>query len=160
MGLQQWLDDFCKLHERARNSMLGPDKDRYLAARNELARALLKAQRIALQTGEVPRSSLRAAVALSITIQVPGGAVQTLTRDVGSGGFSVILPSPPGMGTVLPFSLRLPGNDTVEGKARLVGLTSNADSRRASFTFEPLPSDVIERIEMVVFDAVVGQLKG
>jgi PilZ domain-containing protein len=160
MGLDQWLTQFCKLHDQARNGTLhNSERNRYNDARDELARALLKAQRIALQPAEIPRQTLRAALALSISLHLPGGVVQILTRDISSGGFSVKLANLPPNGTVVPFTLRLSGKDTLEGRAKLISATPAAEGRRASFSFEKLAPDLVERIEMTVFDAVVAQLK-
>jgi hypothetical protein len=161
MGLQQWLDQFCVLHEQARGGSLSKsDHPRYLAGRDELARALLKAQQIALQPGERPRSSLRAASALQITLQLPSGTLHTITRDIGSGGFSVRLASPPPLGAVVVFTLKLSAKESIEGKAKVVSLSPVSDTRRASFCFDGLTPEMVERIEMVVFDAIVTQLKG
>jgi hypothetical protein len=159
MGLQEWLTQFCKLHQQARDGTLhNSERDRYNAARDELARALLKAQRIALQPSETPRRSLRAALALSISLHLPGGVVQLLTRDISSGGFSMKLANPPPNGTLVPFTLRLPGKESLEGKARLVSSVQAPEGRRASFSFEKLAPDLVEKIELAVFDAVVKQL--
>jgi hypothetical protein len=160
MGLEQWLGEFCKLHEQARTDALpASDRKRYLAARDELATALLKAQRIALQSGEVPRRSLRAALGFAISLQLPGGNLHSITRDLSSGGFSVMLSNAPLIGAVVPFTLKLAAKDSVEGKARLVSLSPISNTRRGSFSFEPLAPEVVERIELLVFDAVVAQLK-
>jgi hypothetical protein len=160
MSLVQWLTEFTGLHEQARKGELSkPDQVRYLAARDDLARALLKAQRVALQPSETPRTRLRAALAFSITLQLPGGAIPTITRDICSGGFSVKLSNVPSPGTVVPFSLRLSAKDVVEGNARLVSWVAVDEGRRASFSFDELAGEVAERIEMIVFDAIVKQLK-
>jgi hypothetical protein len=162
MGLQQWLDTFCKWHEQARAGTLPKaEQARYLSGRDELARALLKAQQIILQPGELPRRSLRAATGLQITIEVPGGPpFQTITRDIGSGGFAIRVSHPLTLGTVVPFTLKLSAKDPIEGKAKLVNLSPVSENRRASFAFEDLPAAVTERIELTVFDAIVAQLKG
>jgi hypothetical protein len=160
MGLQQWLDGFCKLHEQVRAGTLAKsDQAKYIAGRDELARALLKAQQITLQPGELPRRSLRAATALQISLQLPSGPLQTITRDIGSGGYSVRVSSAPAVGAIVIFSLRLSTKDVIEGSSRLLNLSPVSESRRASFCFENLPAEVTERIEMTVFDAIVSQLK-
>ena len=160
MNLQAWLSEFCKLHERAyRGSLPKEERDEYLAARNELARALLKAQHIALQPGQTPRRSLRAALALPLTLQLPGGKLSTVTQDISAGGFSTILSVAPVAGLTIPFSLRLSrGTPAIEGQARLVGVEGAGSSMRAGFAYQDLPADEVERIELSVFDSVVAQL--
>jgi hypothetical protein len=160
MQLQGWLVEFCKLHERAHRGSMTPAEQRdYLAARDELARAVLKAQRIVLRDGQQARQSLRAALALQVTLQMPSGKLSTLTQDISSGGFSALISTSPGPGLVVPFSLRLSKDaPPVEGKARLVGLAPGASSLRVGFTFEGLPPEAVERIELAVFDSLVAQL--
>jgi hypothetical protein len=160
MSLAEWLARFVKLHEQARaGAMSDADRSRYLAARDEFARALLKTQRVTLQPGETPRAKLRAALAFSITVQLPDGAFPTITRDISSGGFSIKLMNMPSSSAVVAFSLRLSAKDIVEGNARLVSWVAVEEGRRASFSFDGLAPEVSERIEMAVFDAVVKQLK-
>jgi hypothetical protein len=160
MGLAEWLARFVKLHEQARTgAMSDADRGRYLAARDELALALLKTQRVTLQPGEVARTKLRAALAFSITVQLPDGPFPTITRDISSGGFSIKVTNMPPSGAMVAFSLRLSAKDIVEGNARLVSWMAVPEGRRASFTFDGLDPEVTERIEMAVFDAVVKQLK-
>ncbi len=160
MNLQVWLGEFCKLHERAyRGTLSSDERNEYVAARNELARALLKAMRISLQPGQTPRRSLRAALALPVTLQLPGGKISTVTQDISSGGFSAILPVSPVAGLLVPFSLRLTrGAVPIDGQARLAGVDAAGPSNRVGFSFQELPADDVERIELTVFDSVVAQL--
>ena len=160
MNLQLWLGEFCKMHERAYRNTLSPqERNEYLAARNELARAVLKVQRIALQPGQSPRKNLRAALALPVTLQLPNGKLSTITQDISSGGFSTILSVAPAAGMVVTFSLRLTRtSDLIEGQARLVGVDQAGNRTRAGFSYQDLPADSVERIELTVFDAVVAQL--
>jgi hypothetical protein len=160
MQLQGWLVEFCKLHERAHQGTLTAEEHaQYLAARDELAKAVLKAQRIVLHGGQQARQRLRAALALQVTLQLPTGKLSTLTNDISSGGFSALVSSAPGPGLVVPFSLRLSKDKPpIEGKARLVGVDPGASSMRVAFTFEDLAPESVERIELVVFDSLVAQL--
>jgi hypothetical protein len=160
MKLEDWLNAFCKLHERAGLGQLSQDERRgYLDARDELARALLKTQRIALHPGQKPRHSLRAALALPVTLQLPSGKVQAITQDISGGGFSVIISLASIVPTPVPFSLRLSGGGPpIEGKARMVGGPGMLGSGRMGFAFEEIAGAAVERIETAVFDSVVTQL--
>jgi hypothetical protein len=154
-SLEVWLDEFCNLHGQARRGELtSPDRERYVAARNELAGALLKAQRITLRPGEQARQHVRVAAMLPVTLRLGAGLVESITRDVGAGGFSVTLPSAPPPERLVPFTLRLARDEVLEGDARLVNFASD----RASFSFDRLTAEALERIELTVFDAVVNQL--
>ena len=62
MSLREWLGQFKAQHEQARAGRLSPEGwAAYRAGRDELARALLAAQRASLRAGEVPRQALRVA---------------------------------------------------------------------------------------------------
>jgi hypothetical protein len=160
MRLQSWLAEFCKMHEQAhRGSLSDEELAEYLAARNELSRAVLRAQRIVLKPGQAPRQSVRAALALQVTLHLPAGRLQTLTQDVSSGGFSAFVPALQAGAYTVAFALRLAREGTpVEGNVRVVG-THPADSAlRVAFAYEGLAPEAIERIELAVFDSLVAQL--
>jgi hypothetical protein len=160
MQLQGWLAEFCKMHERAhRGSLSGEEQAEYLAARDELARAVLRTQRIVLKPGQRPRQSLRAALALQVVLQLPSGRLQTLTQDVSSGGFSALVSNPQAPGHVVAFALRLSrGGSAVEGNARVVGNVPGGTGMRVAFAYDKLPPELVERIELTVFDSLVAQL--
>jgi hypothetical protein len=160
MQLQGWLAEFCKMHERAhRGSLEGTEQAEYLAARDELARAVLRAQRIALKPGQHPRQRLRAALALQVVLQLPAGRLQTLTQDVSSGGFSALVSTLQTAGHLVPFSLKLSrGGLPVEGNARVVGTDPGGTGMRVAFAYDNLAPELVERIELAVFDSLVAQL--
>jgi hypothetical protein len=161
MNLKEWIVEFCKMHEQARQGTLQhAERNEYLAARDELARALLKAQRITLQAGQQPRRSIRASLALPMTLQLPAGRLSTLTLDISSGGFSAMLSSAPTVGLKVSFALKLGRLDPpIEGKAKLLALNLQGSGPRGSFSFDDLDLEMAERLEMTVFDAVVAQLR-
>ncbi len=65
MSLADWLAEFRGLHQRAASDQLSPPEwVAYRQGREELARALLAAQRLSLKPGETPRQALRVARAL------------------------------------------------------------------------------------------------
>jgi hypothetical protein len=160
MQLQGWLAEFCKMHERAhRGSLSGGDQAEYLAARDELARAVLRAQRIVLKPGELPRRSLRAALALQVVLQLPTGRLQTLTQDVSSGGFSALVSTQQPAGHLVPFALRLSREGApVEGNVKVMGTDPGGTGLRVAFAYDRLPPEAVERIELAVFDSLVAQL--
>ncbi len=160
MQLQDWLTEFCKLHERAHQGTLTPvEQGEYLAGRAELARAVLRAQRVGLKPGQRPRQSLRAALALQVVLQLPAGRVQTLTQDISAGGFSVILSTLPSPGQMVSFVLRLAREGApIDGQARVVGTDPGRNGLRVAFAYEGLSEEAVERIELTVFDSLVAQL--
>jgi hypothetical protein len=57
------------------------------------------------------------------------------------------------------FSLRLPGGDRIGGAARVAGVAASAGSARVAFAFEGLAAEDVEKIELLVFDTVLEQLR-
>jgi hypothetical protein len=160
VGLARWLASFREMHERARQGALaGAERDLYLAAREELARALLAAQRVQVRPGQSPRAALRVSRALQADLELPGGKVRATTIDLSSGGFGALLAPPPAAGERVQFALRLPGGARVAGSARVAGVVQGAGSSRVSFAFEQVPAEDRERLELLVFDTVLEQMR-
>jgi PilZ domain len=159
VSLGDWLAGFKDLHDQVRRRQLpAAGLPAYRAARDELARALLAAHRLALRDGESPRRALRVNRALPVDLDLPGGRVRAPTLDLSTGGFGAALPHAPPVGASVPYTLRLEGGD-VSGMARLLDARPRAPGPlRASFAFEALSDDEVERIELAVFDAVLEQL--
>lgn len=162
MDLAKWLADFRVLHEKARkNALTRPEFDEYIAGRNELARAMLASQKMALQPGQQPRQALRASRVLPVEIDVHGRMRPFLTMDLASGGFSAILPDAPPAERPVAFSLKLPGGgEPVTGEAVCVQSVPQPGRCRCSFRFETVGAAERERIEMLVFDVLLEHIKG
>jgi PilZ domain len=161
MGLGEWLKGFRALHEKARQGGLGGrDLASYHAAREELARALLAAQRVGLQPGQRARRSLRVARALQADLELHDGAVRAMTVDVSPGGFAVLVARAPRLDDEAKVSLRLPGREPLVASARVVEVKQQAGTARASFMLIGLDEAEAERLEMFVFDAVLEQMQG
>jgi len=161
MDLKAWLNEFKRLHKKAHQNALTPDElEAYLTGRNELARALLGAQSTALQPGQKPRDALRVARALPIELDLRGRMRMCLTMDISVGGFAVIIDREPPAGQSVAFTLKMPGGAApVTGEAKCVQAQPRPGGTRCSFQFEVIGSDAKERIEMLVFDSLLEQMK-
>jgi hypothetical protein len=160
MGLADWLKGFRELHGQAkRQGLSGRDLTAYQAARDELARALLAAQHVALQAGQRPRRALRVARALQADLDFHDGHWRALTVEVGAGGFAVLLDKPPKVNDEIKVALRVPGGEPLRADARVVEVKVQPGNARACFQFVALSEDEVERLEMFVFDAVLEQLQ-
>src|SRR5512140_3641701 len=94
--LSEWLRSFRELHERARKGQLGKaEEPAYRAGRDELARALLSAQRLTVKPGETPRQALRVARALQVDLDLLTSSARAITVDLSTGGFSCLLAKSP-----------------------------------------------------------------
>ncbi len=160
-GLAEWLLAFREKHEKARRGLLkGADLDAYRAGRDELARALLAAQRLALRPGELPRRALRVARALQVDLDLGTARERAVTIDLSTGGLSCLLAKAPPLGDEVGFSLRIPASEPVVGRARVQDVKVLPGNVRVSFAFLNQSEADRERIELFVFDTVLAQLQG
>ncbi len=160
-GLQQWLLEFRQLHEKARRGQLAArELSAYRSGRDELARALLAAQRLTLRPGETPRRALRVGRALQVDLDLGTSRERAVTLDLSTGGFSCLLAKPPPVGDEIGFSLRMPAADAFAGRARVVDARVLPGNVRVAFQFLNASEADKERLELFVFDTVLAQLTG
>jgi len=158
-GLTQWLLEFRQLHEKARRGQLGEREQQvYRNGRDELARALLAAQRLTLRPGETPRRALRVGRALQVDLDLVTSRERAVTIDLSTGGFSCLLAKAPPIGDEVGFSLRLPASDPLAGRARVTDAKVLPGNVRVSFQFANQDEADRERLELFVFDTVLAQL--
>lgn len=159
MSFAAWLAEFRKVHAEAkRGALAGAALTDYQEARNELARALLAAQHVALEPGMQPRRSLRAARALQADIAFFDGSVRVATRTISPGGFAAVLAKPQKTGEEVTVTLRLPGGEPIQCDASVVESKPQAGNAHVSFRWVGLSEADADRLEMAVFDAVLEQL--
>jgi hypothetical protein len=159
MSFSDWIREFRLLHAEAKKGTLSPaDLEDYRAACDELARALMSAQRLALKPGEVPRHSLRIARALQVELESPVTQLRVMTVDLGVGGFSAILPKPPRIGDEYSCKLKLPEGDPLETTVKVVEARPMPGAARTSFAFPKLGDGSRARLETLVIDTALAQL--
>lgn len=160
MSFSDWLKRFRALHAKARAGELDRrDLAGYQAARDDLARALLAAQRLTLDEGRAPRRSLRVARALQADLEFDDGTVRALTLDVSAGGFATRLAKPPRVGEEPRVMLRVPGGEPLRATARALEVKPLGGTYRVGFQLVGLSEEDTERLELFVFDAVLQQLE-
>ena len=159
MGLADWLRVFRSLHERAKkNELSGLDADDYRAGCDELARALMAAQKLALQPGEVPRHVLRVPRALQVTLDDKVNVQRAMTVELSVAGFSVLLAKAPLHGEELTATLRLPGSEPLTATVKAGEAKQAAGTVRVSFLFGKIPDPVRAQLEMLVIDTALQSL--
>jgi hypothetical protein len=161
MDLMAWIAGFAELHEKAKKKALSADDLAiYQHGRDELARAMVAAQRLTLKQGQTPRQMMRVARAVQIELQLISGPVRALTSEISRGGFSAMLPKTPRLGEVAGFKLSLPDvRDPLVGRCKVLEPIARQGSPRTSFSFEGLGDKEIEAIDMMLFDAVIAQFR-
>ncbi len=161
LSLSEWMKGFRDLHEQARAGTLPADElQTYREARDELARALLSAQRLTVKPGETPRSSLRVARALQVDLDMLTSKARAITIDLCTGGFACLLAKAPPAGDEVGFALRLPGSETLTGKVRVADIKAQQGNVRVSFQFSGMSAEDRELVETFVFDTVLSQISG
>ncbi|HSM94326.1 MAG TPA: PilZ domain-containing protein [Anaeromyxobacteraceae bacterium] len=161
MSLAEWLSTFRDMHERARRGQLNPREQAvYRAGRDELARALLAAQRLTVKPGETPRQALRVSRALQVDLDLPTAHVKAVSIDISTGGFSTLLSKAPSLGEEVRFALRLPASEPLSGQCRVTDVKAQTGNVRVSFRFVGQTDEDRERLEVFVFDTVLAQLVG
>ncbi len=162
MELKLWLDQFSRLHAKARKGQLSPSEQvTYVDRRDELAKALVTAQRLTVLPGQTPRQALRVARALQIDLDWPGSArVRAMTQNISVGGFAALLGQLPNETEVVSFTLKEPGAaEPIVGRCRVRDIQKRSGNHMVSFVFEDLAPETRERIEMTLFDAVMQQFE-
>jgi hypothetical protein len=159
MGLADWLRVFRSLHERAKKRELrGADVDDYRAGCDELARALIAAQKLSVRPDEAPRHALRVARALQVTLETPVSTVRAMTVELSVAGFSTLLAKAPPANEEQTVTIRVPGPEpivatVVPGEARQMGGTV-----RVAFQFTKLSDAAREQLELLVIDTALSNL--
>jgi hypothetical protein len=160
MGLADWLRLFRTLHEKAKKGELtGADVEDYRAGCDELARALMAAQKLSLRPGETPRHVLRVARALQVNLETKVSSARATTIDVSVVGFSVLLGKvpPPEEQTA---TLRLPGAEPIVAEVLPGEVKQQPGNVRVAFLFQKLPDAAKQRLEVLVIDTALSQLAG
>ncbi|WNG30923.1 PilZ domain-containing protein [Cystobacter fuscus] len=162
MSPNQWVEQFRRLHHRARQGQLSESEQRnYQAAREYFARALTAAQGLSVPASRSARRMFRVAQGLQVDLTFAAGAVRAVTLDVSVGGFSVMMHKPPPETEEPGFSLRLPGNqEPVVGRAKQVSTQRKlGTTHRVSFSILGLSEKEEQRLESTLFDLALERIK-
>lgn len=160
MSLADWLRVFRTLHEKAKKGELSAaDAADYRAGCDELARALIAAQRLTLKPNEVPRHALRVARALQVTLETKVSSVRATTIDISVTGFAVLLGKLP-PNEEHTATIRVPGVEPIVVPVVPAEHKQQTGAARVAFLFQKLPDDVRARLELLVIDTALSQLAG
>ncbi len=159
-NLNQWLTQFCEWHDGFKKGSLPTEtSEAYMQGRRELCSTLLMAQRLAIEPGAAARGALRVARAYQIEFGLPSGAVTAITSDVSTSGLSALVAEAPADGTVLWMRLKIGGGAVIVGRCQVVKNLPKQGSILMCVAFEGLPVEAREKIETVVCDVVVSELR-
>lgn len=160
MALGEWLESFRELHERARGGKLSESELRnYHSGRDELATALLAAQRMNVDPALPARHSLRVARAVQIDLALSEGKQRCMTLDLSLSGFATMMGKPPPLNEAIDVTLRMPDGVPLETRALVQGARRQGGSYRVSFAFKQLKEADAERLGFVIFDVALSLLR-
>jgi hypothetical protein len=161
MALLEWLTEFRVLHDKARSDNLSDhDAKLYKDGREQLAAALVQAQRLTRQPEESARQALRVARAVQVDLELNSGKQRVVTLDISIGGFSARMGVQPEPNEAVGVIMRMPeGKDPIVARAKVVATVRQAAANhRVSFAFEGLPERDTERLSILVFDTALSRL--
>jgi hypothetical protein len=159
------LSTLSGLHARAaRGELQGPELDRYRQEREVLTRVLLLLQQTGLDADQLPRRALRVSRAVPVRLTSKGQILQPPTLDLSSSGFAAVFHCSLQVGEEVDVELLLPdGGPPVKARARTADVRHHREGglvRRVGFELLDVSMTDLERIEELVFDAVLEQLGG
>jgi hypothetical protein len=160
MNRTEWLNRLEALHVDLREGKATSDEDRawYRAARTALLAAALEVQALSLAGEDRPRSSIRLTRAVRVLLEARGWSVQTLTVDLGAGGFAVLLDAPPPVNEWIRATLVLPGEGPVVSTVSVADAAAADGLFRVAFRLSEPSRETQERFESAVVDSVLEQL--
>jgi hypothetical protein len=155
----QFITEFSALHEKARQGLLDEaERQAYLGAREQFAKALLKAQGLLLE-GPEARRHYRVALSLPVELQMNYGNLWTNTLDISYGGFSVIVPYPVAQEERPDVVLQLPDGTPLASRVRVVSQFVRNEKHRASFNFLDLTQRELDMLEVALIDFALEGVK-
>ena len=158
-NLNEWLVQFCEWHESFKRGVLPAEAmEPYMQGRRELCQALLMAQRLAIEPRDPVRGALRVARAYQIEFGFPAGAISCITHDISTSGLSALVAESPPTGTVVWMRLKI-GGGLIVGRCQVAKIVPKQGSILMGVAFEGLPVEAREKIETVVCDVVVSEIR-
>lgn len=159
MSISDWLRVFRVLHERAKGGGLSKeDEDAYRGGCDELARALIAAQKGTVRPGEAPRHALRVARAVQVDLETPAWHARVTTVDLGVSGFSALLAKVPPAGEELKCTMKVPGGAPLEARVVPSEAKQQPGTVRVSFAFQRLGDADRIVLERLVIDTALAQI--
>lgn len=160
MDRSEWLNRLEALHHKLRTGEPVPEAEAawYRTARGALLETALDVQAVALTHDTVRRSSFRVARAAQVLLEARGWSAQTLTLDLGGGGFAALLEAPPPVEEWIRATLVLPGEGAVVATVAVASSRASDGLFRVAFRFSEPSEEVRRRIEDYLVDSILEQL--
>lgn len=160
MDRSEWLNRLEALHAkvRAKEPVTEAEQAWYQTAREALVTAALEVQAVSLASGDVRRASIRVPRAAQVLLEARGWHAQSLTVDLGAGGFATLLEGPPPVSEWIKATLLLPGEGPVIATVAVADTRTVSGLVRVAFRFSEPSPEVVRRVEDYLMDGILGQL--
>lgn len=159
--LKELLVSFSEWNESYKKGNLDSElRASYLHVRRELCALLLMAQRLAIEPGAAQRGALRVARAYQVEFGFPSGEVAAITHDISTSGLSALVAESPPTGTSVWLRIKVGIYGVIVGRCRVVKIIPKQGSILMGVAFEGLGAEADEKIESIVCDVVVTEIRG
>lgn len=153
------IAEYRKLHAAVRTGLQPRDAARYAALSDRLLGVVLVAQNEALVAGHRPRTGIRSRRALRVDLTWDREVHRAITVDVGNGGFGALLAVTPPRNTAVLAKLHLSHRESVALVARVVGSRERRGTARVSFAVMNVGEDERIRLERVLLDDALAEVR-
>lgn len=163
MDAKAFFQRFGQLHEQFRRGSLPPGlREEYNFFCASLTQMMLAAQQMQPNPG-TNRGALRMAKVLKAEIEFEGKKEKTATIDLGQSGFAAVLSQALPIRTKVQFMIQLP-LQPITGLATVVTVRPQSGAHRHGFSFDNLPQNARDALQVTVIDSVLervgGQVRG
>lgn len=159
MGLAEFVTALQHLHEKAKKGQLtGNEQSDYDAGRNQLATAMLAAQKITVPQGGKSRDYLRAPKMIGVDLQVPGGKFNVVTVEVWPRGFAALVAEGLPLNQPVKAQMKLRTGLAVECEATPFEAKRQASNFKVSFNLTHVADADVEQVALIVYDEILAKL--
>jgi len=160
MDHTEWLNRLEALHVRRREGQALADEDLrwYREARTRLLGAAVEVQARTAAGASRPRHSIRVARPVPVLLETGSWSQHALTIDLGTGGFAVLLDSPPPVDDWIRATLVLGGGAPVTVTVAVADTRTSAGLVRVAFRFAEATEPARARVEDAMLDGILEQL--
>jgi len=165
MDRTEWLNRLEALHVSLRDRHPVSDEALtwYREARSALLDTAVEVQARTVPAGNTVRRSVRVSRPAQVLLEATGWSAQTLTLDLGAGGFAVLVELPPPFGESVKATLLLPIRGAVSTPLAVVGSAVVGTSAvgplfRVAFRFEEPSEEVRDLVQTALLDDILEQL--
>ena len=160
MDRSEWLNRLEALHTKVRSKEPVTEAEQawYRTARSALLATALEVQAISLASSDVRRASIRVPRAAQVLLEARSWHAQSLTVDLGAGGFAALLEAPPPVTEWIRATLVLPGEGPVIATVAVANARTISGLTRVAFRFSEPTAEVVRRVEDYLMDSVLEQL--